>query len=873
MEVLEEIITWASTLPLWQQVALVKVLKQEDLSEQDINDLADLAIEEAEGPVALGAKLKDPLADYRHNDRGETNRAVVIDAITNTKNINAIKDGSVLSFGESGLTVIYGNNAVGKSGFTRIFKAACMCRDNEHVHGDVSREETDEPAATITYKESGTAKSYEWTQHASSDTSLKTVHIFDSRAARVYLTDENDIKYVPAGLDVFDKMANVFNEVKRTVDSKSAQQRASMINLEALFDTYPDTKAYELIQKLDEPATEKQILTINKLGSEEEQEQTKLKKQIIEKEANHPTKRQETLRLKWQRYARLNNMMVGLKKKLNTEKVDAVLVARKKMHAALKVAKAAQKQKFKSEEYLAGTGDNLWKSLWQAAKDYSENKAYSEHEFPHTESGSKCVLCQRELDQDTGVKFTEFNAFMTDKSQELATTAKNAYDKKLTEFQEIDRVTEEVADEAFAELKSEEYPEREKLKLLLKELDDIHSKIVVELKKDDENIQVERGKFDFVPIDDFRKHLDAIAAEAKNFDIAKFNQALVEDKKRLAELEARALLGKYEKEIKKEFGNHVNLRLLKKAAGTTDTSKLSRKGGDLKQRYLVDSLKDTFDTELQSIYRDGLIVELQQARTRYGVTYSEIVLSSTTAPHTGLKPEEVMSESEQKVISLAGYFAELSLSPHTSAIVLDDPVTSLDHFNIERIAKRIAQESSKRQVIVFTHNVVFASHLMDEADAQSVLMTAKTISKMPQPGKVSEGLPWDAMPVKARIGSLRNKLQTLAAAHRNGDVDAYSEGGEFFYKKLRETWERSIEEHLFANVVKRYKRDVETSRLRNVKIVDTDYGVVDENMGRCSSFVHDSPGEDTVAIPQPDQLERDLSQLTTWIDEIKGRQS
>lgn len=872
MEALKEIIGWASALPLWQQVVLVKILEQDDLSEQDINDLANLCVEEANSPDALKAKLNDPLTGYKHEDRGKTDRAVVIEAISKTKNINAIKDDSILGFGESGLTVIYGNNAVGKSGFTRVFKAACMCRDNEHVHGDVSREETDEPAATITYKEAGVTKSYEWTQHASPDASLKTVHIFDSKAARVYLTDENDVKYVPAGLDVFDKMADAFNKVKGVVDSKSAQQRASMVSLEALFGAYPDTKAYELIQKLDEPATEKQIVAINKLGSEEEQEQAKLKKQITEKEANHPTKRQETLRLKWQRYARLNNMMVGLKKKLKAEEVDAVLAARKKMHAAFKVAEAAQKQKFKSEEYLAGTGDNLWKSLWQAAKDYSENKAYPEHQFPHTESGSKCVLCQRELDQDTGTKFTEFNAFMADKSQGLAKTAKDEYGKKLTEFQEIDRVTEEVANEAFAELESEEYPEREKLKLLLKELDDAHSKIVIELKKEDENIQVERGKFDFASLDEFRKHLDAIAAEAKNFGISKFNQALAEDKKRLAELESRVLLGKYEVEIKKELGNHANLRLLKKAAGTTDTSRLSRKGGELKQRYLVDSLKDTFNTELQSIYRDGLIVELQQAKTRYGVTYSEIVLSSATAPRTDLKPEEVMSESEQKVISLAGYFAELSLSPHTSAIVLDDPITSLDHFNIERIAKRIVQESSKRQVIVFTHNVVFASHLMDEADAQSVLMAAKTISKMPQPGTVSEGLPWDAMPVKARVGWLRDKLQTLGAAHRNGEVDAYNEGSEFFYKKLRETWERGIEEHLFANVVKRYKRDVETSRLRNVKIIDTDYDVVDENMSRCSSFVHDSPGEDTVQIPTPDQLEQDLNKLTTWVDEIKRRQ-
>lgn len=44
-----------------------------------------------------------------------------------------------------------------------------------------------------------------------------------------------------------------------------------------------------------------------------------------------------------------------------------------------------------------------------------------------------------------------------------------------------------------------------------------------------------------------------------------------------------------------------------------------------------------------------------------------------------------MSEEEQRGVALAGFFAELSITPTTSAIVFDDPVTSLDHLNVEWI--------------------------------------------------------------------------------------------------------------------------------------------------------------------------------------------
>ena len=43
------------------------------------------------------------------------------------------------------------------------------------------------------------------------------------------------------------------------------------------------------------------------------------------------------------------------------------------------------------------------------------------------------------------------------------------------------------------------------------------------------------------------------------------------------------------------------------------------------------------------------------------------------------RTSEILSEGETRVIAIAGFLAELQLAPHANAIVLDDPVSSLDH--------------------------------------------------------------------------------------------------------------------------------------------------------------------------------------------------
>lgn len=152
-------------------------------------------------------------------------------------------------------------------------------------------------------------------------------------------------------------------------------------------------------------------------------------------------------------------------------------------------------------------------------------------------------------------------------------------------------------------------------------------------------------------------------------------------------------------------------------------------------------------------------------------------------------------------MAVAGFLAELGGTSVMSAIVFDDPVTSLDHRYIRLIAKRLVEEAKKRQVIVFTHNVAFLVEL--EKQCSGVLLRVQHVQRTGTvPGHCMEGLPWEAMSVKDRLKHIDSQLNDADKLYGT-DENNYNEKAAHLYGLLRQTWEASIEHELLNLTVRR----------------------------------------------------------------------
>src|SRR5207249_8442659 len=136
---------------------------------------------------------------------------VTLVSVTHNRGVNALAPDQTITFGEN-LTVVFGLNAAGKSGYTRILKRACRSRFTEDILGNVlSGEAPLKAQATIRFREA-----------AKETDALSAVSVFDAHCVPVYLKDKTDVAFRPFGLDVFDKLSSVCGEVRSRLAKESA---------------------------------------------------------------------------------------------------------------------------------------------------------------------------------------------------------------------------------------------------------------------------------------------------------------------------------------------------------------------------------------------------------------------------------------------------------------------------------------------------------------------------------------------------------------------------------------------------------------------------------------------------------------------------
>ncbi|MBW8846572.1 MAG: hypothetical protein JF607_16530, partial [Burkholderiales bacterium] len=124
MTILREIQSWAAKQPAWQQHAVALLYENSQLSAGDLEDI--LALLKASKDIPDPKKRAARQLTEEQVAAPQTGEVVVkLTAIQNLKNVNALASGKSLPVAPDGLTVIYGDNGVGKSGYSRVLKQAC----------------------------------------------------------------------------------------------------------------------------------------------------------------------------------------------------------------------------------------------------------------------------------------------------------------------------------------------------------------------------------------------------------------------------------------------------------------------------------------------------------------------------------------------------------------------------------------------------------------------------------------------------------------------------------------------------------------------------------------------------------------------------
>ena len=852
-----DITKWLMQRPAWQQEAVERQLKKGDLSDSDIDEIASM-LKSSTGPIPSTTPTFSGLQGV-----GQNPEALRLVSIGDIQGIESLKPFRPLGFGEGNLSVIYGHNGSGKSGYTRILKRICGHPRANQLRHNIFEAPPEKKQCTVIYQVDSDIHEEVW--HADSDPidRLRVVDIFDSEAATFYLSSETDVTYTPPQIALFEQLSDTCNRVKALLKREQGELVVALPRIPAEYVSTPTAISYQSQSLHKLPAA-----VINDLKSWTQSEQKNLDDLLYRLKTPDPAAVARQKRQIKVHVDQLVSRIMASSEALGAEQIQGI---RNKQQDALTKRRIATEAVKVQSAQLNGVGTETWRALWEAARKYSIGEAYPGREFPATNEGDRCVLCHQDLGPDARKRLQEFDASIRGTLESAASNAEETYTKALERLPtwmtsvEITAVCTAALDDSWAPVLTEFWAQ---VQLSCKRL-----------KLGDPQEQAMPIATPAESIERLQSYSDTLEAVALQFDqdASQFDREKAADIK--LNLEAKRWTAQQESSIDEEIVRCKKVAQYDKWIASTNPQAISKKAGELAQIAITEAYVQRFNAELGSLGAKHIRVTLNKTRTNHGVVMHKLQLAgASTTPSVSLV--DVLSEGERRIISLAAFLADVGDKPHIAPFIFDDPISSLDHDYEWRVALRLSQLARDRQVLIFTHRLSLFGAVEEAAKkmgdswkkdnlVQRFIRVYQGISGYP-----TEEVVASANTKKANSILLDRLNQAISAGSKNGP-EAYERDAQVICTEFRKLLERTVEDDLLNQVVKRHRRSVQTdNRLGALScITPEDCQLIDGLMTKYSAFEHSQSSETPVRIPEGDELRADLKRLVVWRADFHGRPS
>ncbi|MDP3108661.1 AAA family ATPase [Hydrogenophaga sp.] len=852
MSILTEILDWSKGLEVWQQDAIARLYVERALSSEDKEHVYALlkcsnGIPDPEGRAPTILENGDVAAAQ------VPNRLVQLLSIKNLERVNALAEKQTLPIGPVGLTVIYGQNGAGKSGYSRVLKQACRARQpGKRILDDARRTPSVKPQpakAAFDVLVDGAATELTWTFGQAAPEQLSELAIFDADCARAYVDNDGDFAYSPYGLDIIRGLVKLCEEFTTKLKKEKTDNTPNVEQFSSLAATR--TNVGSVLSRLDKQPT----TTIEALATMNEDEVSRL--EILNRVLSEGDPKVKSQLLRGQA-GRFESLSIRITEKLSVVSDEAIaslhdLVV--KSNTAKAAAKLAAKAFEERPGQLHGTGGPEWKLLFKAAREFAVHAGHPAN-LASASPEEQCPLCQNVLGADGAKRMGVFDEFIEQAAEKAAEAARaialEAYNA--VKLASLDLLVDANLSKELSESNAE-----------VAALCDATSKEL--LARQTSMLAAASSKASWEEIPAFASDARPELARLAN---SRYEEALaldktVNEKERAtlvaehAELDARRRLCEVKEAVLETIGRYELGRKLDKCVLAARTHVLSAKSTSISNEMALEPVAKLLNQEMRLLSVHTLSARMKPETLR-GDTKYKLVLELPG----GARPSEILSEGEQRAIAIASFLTEVQLGGTKGGIVFDDPVSSLDHVRRERVAKRLANEALSRQVIVFTHDLYFFNSLRAEAKEQKAELVFHSLRRAREAfGIPDPQLPFAGQKTKERVGKLR---ELHAACEKSEHDDTVYRGSVLLlYAHLRPTWEKAIEELLLNNVVQRFDPRVQTGRLSEVEVLAEDITIVDRNMTICSKYTgHDNAELAMVELPSAEEIGEQISELENW---------
>lgn len=785
------LVGWANGQDAWvRQITAETILSRQAPSDALLDAAYTTFL--AEKGLGDGEAPEVPKLELVATDAAEEETLELV-SLASIEGVNALAADQELGF-DPELTVLFGQNGSGKTGYARVLKRISAVRTAEDILPNAHTAYLDSPpspSATIQYRLSGMDSSVMW-KDESGLAPFTRISVFDASAVSLHVDSDLGYVYTPAELALFGHVAAGLQGIQQRIATEVKALAPGSNPLLSRFTR--GTKVYPVIETLGATTDLAELDALATLPDGAEADRERLEGEIAALRSNSLdailSSTQETVR-------HLNRLHGVLTTAMN---FDAVVYekARVKLQEAEGRRTEAREQLFSQDE-LPGPADGEWQEFIVAGDSYRQH--LDREHYPT--AGDKCLYCMQELSPTALNLLTRYRTFLDETLVRQVADANTEVRNSSLRFDEAELTR---ANEFATEQRDGEDPP-----VWASQACDVLAAARAAAQDTANGKPVTAGTL--------RESAEAVASKVgaelataraavqqMSEDKANAASALTGKQKELSELTARIELNR----------NIAAAReYVRRARRAQQLDKLSRviSSGASKQLTVQSKLasEDLVNKNFETLFAEECArLRAPQVAVRFQGRSGQAQRKKAVASY---KPSAVLSEGEQKVLALADFLAESRMRGTKAPLIFDDPVTSLDYRRLDEVAARIQNLAETHQVVVLTHNIMFASALM--AVRQNKKLRTK-IYEVRDGGEAKGILAPDVEPrldTPADLAKRINvKLQEMTSAEPVVQDALIKET----YDLIRAWCEAFVEQELLQNVTQRYRKNIMMTRLSKI---------------------------------------------------------
>lgn len=778
----DRLVSWANANGYWAQYLLNLCFQHEEISQEELNNLIKCYTSNSFPPITF-KKMEN-----------QVESKLFLKSIKNVKNVNLLLNNQAMHFNNN-LSVVYGPNGTGKTGYVRIVKSMGNSLDSENtIYANLLEDDTATQTATISIVNGDNEETFDWDKNNCRNLNLK---IFNSNCVKFSLSSKKEILFMPQDFNFF----NLINVATADL-AKKAKERLSQLKSEmALLGIINGTKVHILIDSIMSTGNVQNhietfiqtnsydLVTIEAKLNELNEKASTLNTNIIIPKISNKIK----LKNKIEELISLIFTSSGLfNKDFWREYKNNLIEVNKLISSNVKI------EDFVSGLNLNETQKKLFKEFLLVADKFLKSKSSSSFEEEKT-----CIFCGQPITTETKSLFLSYSRFITnDNSSKINNLAKKIE-------QEKDKINSCIGKmkqiEPFFESEDMDFhAEIVKLMTNLQKLAELEYNPLSSLEEFD--FLCDFSHFKTVSDSTLQKYID----EIKKLNTQKDNieKELSDNRAQLNEYNSIAILLKNTNDIITNLEEQISLSPLSKISNSSLSA--------IQSKILSAKYKEKFNDALQE-----QLINLEAPKN---INFApSIVASKLSLKQTFLDKKydlsSILSEGEQKVIALSHFIAENLMEDKDNVLILDDPVNSLDLQRMETVARVLVQLAQRKQVIIFTHNLVFvgflakyAKEILEEAEHSFICLERVTIEGKPYTGQIKYEQP--NIETYKYYRSQLNALVSNRADLRDNKNHLYD-----CFSYMRSGLELMVVEKVFNGTVNRYEPDIKMTKFEGMNTV------------------------------------------------------